>query len=79
MHFLVFLEHLTKVVHIVFEVSTSVGVFSVEVCVTLFIFYFFFYVLFVETDHSFFKFFEVSYMMKNFKYIVFEFFLKAVL
>jgi len=75
MHILILLQHLPQVVYIVFQVLSLVCVLSVQVSVSLLVLDFFFDILLMQSDNSFFEFLEICNVVKALKYIVFEFLL----
>lgn len=72
MDILIFLEHLSKIVHIIFQVLALICVFSVKISVTLFILDLFLNILFVKSNCSLLQFLEVSNVMKTFEDIILE-------
>ncbi len=75
MDFLIFLKHGPEVGNIVFKVPSLIGILSMEVCVSLFIFHLLFYIFLMESNHSLLELLEVSYMVQAFKNIIFKLFL----
>jgi hypothetical protein len=78
-HVLILLEHLPQVVDIVLQVSSLVGILSVEICITLFVLNLLFHVFLVKSYDSLLQLLEISNVMEAFKYIILELLLIALL
>lgn len=78
-HVLVLLQHLSQIVNVVFKVLSLVGVFPVQVGVSLLILDLFLDVLLVEADDALLEFLEVSDVMQALEHIVLELLLEALL
>jgi hypothetical protein len=75
MDFLIFLKHGPEVGNIVFKVPSLIGILSMEVCVSLFVFHLLFDIFLMESNHSLLELLEVSNMVQAFKNVVLKFLL----
>jgi len=76
---LVFLEHLSQVVDVVFEVSALTGVFTVKIGVASLVLDLFLHVFLVKADDASLELFEVSDVMEAIEHVIFELLLEALL
>jgi hypothetical protein len=78
-HILVLLEHLAKIVHIVFKILALIGILTMKVGVALLILHLFLHILLVKTNDALLELLEVGNVMKTLEYVILELLFEAFL
>lgn len=78
-HILVLLEHLAKIVHIVFKILALIGILAMKVGVALLILDLFLHILLVKTNDTLLELLEVGNVMKAFENIILKLLFEAFL
>jgi hypothetical protein len=78
-HILVLLEHLAKIVHIVFKILALIGILAMKVGVALLILHLFLHILLVKTNDALLELLEVGNVMKTLEYVILELLFEAFL
>jgi hypothetical protein len=78
-HILVLLEHLAKIVHIVFKILALICILAMKVGVALLILHLFLHILLVKTNDALLELLEVGNVMKTLEYVILELLFEAFL
>ncbi len=79
MHVLIFLEHLSKVINVVFKVSSLVSILTMKVSIALLVLDLLLNILFMKSDYTLLKFLEVCNVMQAFEDVILELLLELFL
>lgn len=79
MHVLIFLEHLSKVINVVFKVSSLVSILTMKVSIALLVLDLLLNILFMKSDYTLLKFLEVCNVMQALEDVILELLLELFL